>query len=135
MKQIIKRYYNEIWDKYFEYDLNNLYHITNVMNVDSILINGLKCNDEGQIFFFDNKMFKWNDKEYIVMQHIGANQIFLEKYAIFKINSKGIKTDIINDNVAEITSIFQFYINQDVISPKYLKFVGYYPHNYMDGGI
>jgi hypothetical protein len=95
-----------------------LYHITHIDNFTSIINEGLKANNKGEIFIFDN---------IDCASHIAINQIFLfDNYALFEINPKGIDVELINDNVTEYTSKHQFIIYQNIILPKYLKFKNFH---------
>lgn len=102
------------------------YHITHPKNIKSVLKDGLRANEEGKIFLFENKSISYPSKGggtavVYVADHIAQNQIFLEKYAMFEISSEGIDGDLINDNVAEMGSSFQWIVKQPIISPEYIE--------------
>ncbi|MFR9557565.1 MAG: hypothetical protein SNJ35_08360 [Rikenellaceae bacterium] len=91
------------------------YHLTPISNKESILKNGLLSNIDMQIFLFTNLS---------VASTIAVNQIFIfqkEKFVVFEIDPKGINTDILADNVAESTAMYQFYIHQKIIQPQFIK--------------
>jgi len=102
------------------------YHITNCENAVSILTNGIKCNEDFEIFLFDDVGYKFLGYTSTVANHIAKNQIFLDKYAMFEIDAKGITGHIENDNVAEITAKWQYILKQDIIKPEYINFYGCY---------
>jgi hypothetical protein len=106
------------------------YHITALNNVQSILKNGLRCNSDGQIFVFENKSIRINDVNNTVADIIANNQIFLDKYVMFEIDDKGFNTDLINDNVGELSSKRQWFVEQSVIDKKYLNVFGIFKTNY-----
>lgn len=102
------------------------YHITDPKNIQSIRENGLKANEEGNIFLFENKSIGYPTKEgktaiVYLADHIAQNQIFLKKYAMFEISSKGIEGELVNDNVAEIGSNLQWIAKQPIILPEYIR--------------
>ena len=113
------------------------YHITSIDNVSSILENGLLANANGEIFLFENvsivtygvannskgKRVFGKIKRYVA-DSIAINQVFLEDYAMFEIDEKGINEALINDNVADCTSKFQWIAKQSVIKPQYIDFWG-----------
>jgi hypothetical protein len=103
------------------------YHITPSENLQSILWNGLQANNDNQIFFYSGWEIgtKHINCTALICDFIAINQLGLKEFAIFEISSKGIKTEIQNDNVGELTAKFQFHINQSKISKSYIKFVGY----------
>ena len=96
-----------------------LYHITNVENVESIKKNGLKVNEEGELFLFDGVDYNYpfciieNGDRFHIEKHwvgvdrlIARNQLFMNEYAVFCVDvpSKYLK----KDDVAELTADSQF---------------------------
>ena len=57
---------------------------------------------------------------------IAAEQVFLHEYAMFEVSAKGIEGGLINDDVTELSSCFQWIAKQQQIKPDYLKFLGTY---------
>jgi hypothetical protein len=97
------------------------YHITSPENVESILKNGLKANEQGDIFIFQYAKFTKNGIVNYVDDYIANNQKFYEKYARIEIDPEGISVPLINDNVGESTSKFQWIVKQERINPDYLR--------------
>lgn len=93
------------------------YHVTSPENLGKILKEGLKANEYGEIFIFD---------EPNCAVAVAVNQLFLSDYALLKIDSEGIKTELTKDNVAELTAKYQYIIKQPVISRKYIRLVDCY---------
>jgi hypothetical protein len=89
-----------------------LYHLTPSENASEILKEGIKADEEGNIFAFT---------EMIVANEIAKNQVFTERYCVFRISRRGIKGEILKDNVAEFSACFQRIIKQDHIEPKFLR--------------
>lgn len=107
--------------------MGKLYHITNVKNVGSILDKGLMANEDGDIYLFDNVSVMWIDGSMIcVADHIAKNQIFTDRYAMFEIDTKGIKYPIEQDLCAEWTTKQQYIVKQKVINKKYINLFGIY---------
>lgn len=100
-----------------------LYHITAVENIDSILSEGLKVNEEGMIFLFENKsILNTITNEYArIADLIAYGQIFLKKYAMFEIDAEGID-DLENDNVAELSAGNQWITRQNIPTTKISPF-------------
>lgn len=102
------------------------YHITDRDNLSTILKEGLKANEEGNIFLFENKSIVINSVENTVADLIAYNQIFLEEYVMLEIDLNGITSEIINDNVGELSSSMQWIINQPLVKPEHIKSLGVY---------
>lgn len=113
------------------------YHITRLETCDKILIEGLRCDNEGNIFVFENKSVKVNmglgSVVITAADHIALNQVFIEdECAMLEIDSKGITGELLPDNVAEATAKLQWIIKQKNIEPKYIKvFTIFKPTNAM----
>ena len=109
---------NENINKYVEENSNTnkrYFHVTHINNVPSISKDGLKANERGEIYIFD---------EYRYSTTIAVNQCgYNDSYAVFEINPKGIDVELISDNVAESTAKSQFIIIQNHILPKYVKHI------------
>lgn len=101
-------------------------HITRKENVESILKNGLRANEDGEIFVYDDVMLQhFGEKEpYYIGDSIAINQlgIYDEKYAVFFIDKKDIKGEVKSDNVAEFTAPWQHIIKQMKIEPFFFSY-------------
>lgn len=97
------------------------YHITSPENVDNILKNGLKANEQGEIFIFQYAKITMNGAVNFADDCITFNQLFLEKYARIEIDPEGIFVPLIHDDVAESTSKCQWIVKQERINPNYLR--------------
>lgn len=109
------------------------YHISDPRNTKSILDRGLEANKDGDIFLFENKSILYpvaeikngvptqRIKPVPIADLIAKTQIFLDKYAMFEIESEGIEGPLINDNVAELGHGLQWIAKQSRISPEYIK--------------
>lgn len=108
------------------------YHITkkNVNTIKSILSNGLICDEEGYIFLFENKSIEINGVINTIADIIAAEQLFLDVYVMFEIDSKGIISELIPDNVAEYSSKFQWIAKQPKIDCKYINIFGGYKNEF-----
>ena len=106
------------------------YHITDKKNLSTILKEGLKANEEGDIFIFENKSIVFNSVVNTVADCIAHNQIFLDEYVMIEIAFEGITSEVINDNVAELSSALQWIVRQPLIEPKYLSLYGKYKTAY-----
>ena len=102
------------------------YHITKKENGLSINLFGLKSNENGEIFLFSDWTLttRRNKKTVLICDLIAQNQLGIDEFIIYEINPKGIKGEIKTDNVAELTSKFQWIITQDNISKSYVKIIG-----------
>ena len=106
------------------------YHITKLDKIQSILKNGLRCNSEGEIFVFENKSIGLNTVTNTIADCIANNQIFLNEYAMFEVDDKGFNTDLINDNVGEMSSNQQWFIKQSFIDKKHIQIYGVFKTQY-----
>jgi hypothetical protein len=104
----------------------NYYHITTEETAKIILTEGLKANEDGMIFLFENKSVKFNNIINTVADCIARNQIFLETYVMLEIDVKGVILPLIPDNVSELSAKVQWIANQPLIEPKYITFFGLY---------
>lgn len=105
-----------------------LYHITDPENIMSILLGGLNCNDDGEIFLFEDKMMECICSSGITRRYvadmIAECQMGLKKFAMFRIDTKGIKTELVKDDVAEICAKHQWIAKQKKIYPSYITYAG-----------
>lgn len=98
------------------------YHISPTEFKESIIANGLKANDDGDIFVFNLlEQANW----------IAINQVFIQTYTLFEINSSGFIAEPIQDNVAESGANTQFIIKQAVIAPEYVNYINDVNLDYM----
>lgn len=88
------------------------YHVSDVLNVKSIIKLGLKSK-LGFVYLFDSK---------IISASIACYQLFLINYALFEIRNLD-ESLIEKDEVAEFSSENQFIFKGD-ISPEKIKFIG-----------
>ena len=93
---------------------HKIYHLTPHENTKSILKEGIKANEYGDIYVFTDML---------VADTIAKNQIFTKRYSVFEINRKGIKVKLIPDQCAEFSQGFQRIIKQNEIDPKYLELI------------
>lgn len=96
-------------------------HATALENLDSIIKNGIKANENGEIFLYEDCFFTCPPlyANCYVGDHIAENQIFIqgEEYVNFIIPSYEITGVLERDNVGEITSRMQWIAKQAVIYP------------------
>ncbi|OAE94001.1 hypothetical protein [Flavobacterium psychrophilum] len=102
------------------------YHITTKDKMQPILKNGLIANECNEIFLFENKSIKHKETGITnnVSDCIAKNQLFISEYVMFEIDSKGFETELINDDVAELTSTEQWILKQSKIDKKYINVFG-----------
>lgn len=102
------------------------YHIVpfSKASITSILTSGLLGNESGEIFLFENWGITWQGVTNSIADCIAANQIFVPRYAMFEINSAGILNELLPDNVAEITSKWQWIAKQEKIAPEHIQLFG-----------
>ena len=97
------------------------WHITEKENLESILKNGIKANEDNEVFLLDDRevIIKCKcDKPFLVSKAIASEQLFLTEFVIIAIDVTGLK--LYPDDVAELTAPFQ-YIYKGNISPKRIK--------------
>ena len=101
-------------------------HITRKENVQSIFKNGLRANKDGEIFVYDDVMLQQigAGEPYYIGDSIAINQLGIndEKYAVFFIDKKDIKGEVISDNVAEFAAPWQHIIKQKKIEPFFFSY-------------
>lgn len=102
-----------------------LYHICpdNKAIVKDILRDGLRCNSEGQIFLFENKSIGLTGSKVIktVADCVASTQVGISRYTMLEINTDGVLSELIPDQVGELTAKFQWYIMQKRIKPEYIS--------------
>lgn len=121
------------------------YHLTSTKNLQSILNEGLRANEDGDIYLFingtiynqygclidkDKKEAKIGLTKQTVADHICMNQIFkFDKCVMLKIDSRGIDGELVEDVVAEAPSYLhkQWIAKQSVIQSKWLSFKYFKP--------
>lgn len=106
-------------------NMNTLFHITAIDNIDSIIKTGLKAGGDGYVYLFDGVSVRTPSTfgEFVpIEQIIASTQLALKDFGVFMINTKGL--DIEDDNVAEYTSEFQYRCKGN-ISKKKIKFLGF----------
>ena len=100
--------------------MSKYYHITTPDAWKYIQKNGLKCDDEGNIFLL-NTMFP------AVVEFVAFGQLFgsQKDYVLIEVDGRGIDGPLDIDNVAEISAYLghQWIVKQDSISIKHLKFM------------
>lgn len=121
------------------------YHVTKIDNLQSILNEGLKANEDGEIYLFVNGTIynqygaiidkdKKEAKVGVTMQTVAdcicMNQIFeYDKCVMLKVDSRGIDGELVEDVVAELPSNLhkQWIVKQAVIKPKWLSYKYFKP--------
>ena len=97
------------------------WHISKKENLESILKNGIKANEDNEVFLLDEKEVTIKckfDKPFLVSKFVALNQLFLDEFVIFAVDVEGLALK--PDDVAELTAPFQ-YIYKGNISPKRIK--------------
>jgi hypothetical protein len=94
--------------------INNFYHLTPYENTQQILEEGIKADSEGNIFTFTDLM---------VANTIAKEQVFTDRYSIFRIIREGFKGKPMLDEVGEFTAPYHRIIKYPHIKPKYLEFI------------
>lgn len=110
-----------------------LYHVTSRNAAKAILRYGLKCGEDGHIYLFDHTQVRIsNHYKYIrVVDQIMCNQIDLDSGVILRVDTQGITSDILPDNVAEFTARWQYRVKQTLIEHEYIIRVGYVKCKYV----
>lgn len=110
------------------------YHVTSKENARKILKEGLKANEHGDIFLFENKSYTWHGTAknkkgklvvgivaYYVADSIVQNQVGLDKNVMLEISAEGITGELVQDEVAEISAKCQWIAKQNLIEAKYIS--------------
>ena len=102
--------------------IDKLYHITDTKNAYSIIHNGLKANENGDVFLFENKsVMKITYKDYIpVADVIAVEQLFLDKYMMFEVDVSGL--ELSTDDVGELTASIQYIYRGDISADRITPF-------------
>lgn len=95
--------------------MKKYYHVTHINNFTNILDEGLKLNEDGQLFLFDYKT---------IAPEIAVNQCFLISYVLFMIQRID-ESRLKPDNVGELTARCQWIYDQHIPS-ECIKMVGIY---------
>lgn len=105
--------------------IDKLYHITYSNNAYSIIHNGLKANENGDVFLFDNKSVKKiYFKDYVsVADIIAVEQLFIDEYVMLEVDVSGL--ELLTDDVGELTASLQ-YIYKGDIQPERITPYGIY---------
>jgi DNA-binding transcriptional regulator of glucitol operon len=91
------------------------YHLTDPVNLKSILENGIYADRSGYIYIC-------NTFSKFVHHAIAFNQLFLEdEVALLQINKKGFTSELEPDAVAEFTRDYQFRVKQPHIHPNHIS--------------
>lgn len=104
------------------------YHITPMENIKSIRENGLKTNEDGEVFLFDgcdicyqfcrikrDGTFKMENHWVPIDRLIANNQLGLRKYAVFAVMLDENETaQLEKDEVAECTAGYQYIYRNDI---------------------
>lgn len=108
------------------------YHITRKSKetIKSIQSNGLTCDEDGNIFLFENKSIGHDGVINTIADCVAQGQIFLDEYVMFEIDSKGITAELIPDEVAEFGAKFQWIAKQPKIDYKYINIFGTYKNEF-----
>ena len=93
--------------------MTNYYYISSTQNKKSILKNG--------VINYDSEILITTNLETAPL--IAGNQLFNNRYSVYLINEKAFESDIIKDDVSELGSEYQFFVNQQTINPKYVTFI------------
>lgn len=115
------------------------YHITAKENLQAIIDSGIRANEDGEIFLFENETIFYTGiaedtkgKKVLgrckiaIADKIAADQIFLKEYVMLEIDSKGLNLALVKDEVAEFSAGRQWIARQPIIYPKYISLFGYY---------
>ena len=115
MKKVTRKQIKEL----LENPENYYCHLTESKNVLSIMKDGIKANKDGEIFVYDDYMFKWMGMVHYVGDSIAFNQVMfdLKDYVIFFIDKRDVTGEVLPDDVGECTSKFQHIIKQKKIEP------------------
>lgn len=104
------------------------YHITDPKNIDNILWEGLRANEDGEIFLFEDKgiINRLTNQIISVADHIALNQVGLSEYAMFAVDADGVEGELEPDNVGEASARCQWIARQSIIQPDYIEFCDIY---------
>ena len=91
------------------------YHLTSFEKWAFVQNHGLKAGENGYIYLLDTKD---------VDGAVAFDELGLFDFAVFRIDPEGIKSPLIPDKSGEWTDKHQFKVKQNLIKPKYVKFLG-----------
>ena len=99
--------------------VKRLFHISPIVNLESIKEKGLLLNDDGELFLFDESTIKYYMfGTFKVSELIAWNQLFLDNYIVVEVEVE--MDNLVNDAVAEVTRDYQ-YIYYEPISVNCIK--------------
>lgn len=106
------------------------YHVSSRENFYKILNEGIKANEDGEIFLFDTEFVlnpcfdplkpESGAKVIDVAASIARNQVFLHEFIVVEIDAEGITGELINDKVGEFTAPLQWIVKQQVIEADFI---------------
>lgn len=106
----------------------DVFHVTAVRNIESILKNGLKGSMTARLrdrILPGPTVFALSSSDEQLTDSIAVNQIWplddIEQYAVIRIAAVGITGRVLADEVAEFTAPWQMMIVQEVVAPKHLS--------------
>lgn len=96
------------------------WHISEKENLESILKNGIKANEDNEVFLLDDREIQYplHTQSFFVSKFVALNQLFLDEFVIFAVDVEGLELE--PDDVAELTAKYQ-YIYKGDISPERIK--------------
>lgn len=96
------------------------WHITEKENLESILKNGIKANEDNEVFLLDDREIQYplHTQSFYVSKFVAFNQLFLDEFVIFAVDVEGLELE--SDDVAELTAKYQ-YIYKGDIKPNRIK--------------
>jgi hypothetical protein len=105
------------------------WHITKKENLENIKKNGIKANEDNEVFLLDDSEIQhpFHTQSFFVSKFVALNQLFLNEFVIIAVDVEGLELE--PDDVAELTAKYQ-YIYKGDIKPNRLK--GYMYDNTYD---
>ena len=94
------------------------YHVTEVENVDSILKNGLKADEEGLIYVYDTYSVDLEGVDIFLSDIITLGQLGYKKYAVIKVNAEPYRKYAKPDNVGELCASYHRILKVKIIKPE-----------------
>lgn len=109
----------------------NLYIVVPAEEIESVLLNGVKCNETGEIWLYEDKRVSGTINGKVVsfpMSQISAAAKNLNNVAVLKVSSEGLSLPIrlstIRPNTMNLESFNYVWLScQETIKPEYLEFV------------
>lgn len=107
--------------------MSKYWRISAKQNRESILKNGLKCDNMGYIYLINRLYDELHDFDVKISipDSITISQVFLKDYDLFEIDSEGLTSKILRDNVGEKLVNCQNRVKQSIINPKYINFISH----------